>query len=327
MAMLTIRYDLRVPDFAPTSHEAQYAACLEQCAWADERGFTSVVLSEHHGIDDGYLPAPLALAGVIAGRARRIQISISALLVALHDPVRLAEELAVLDLATGGRVAFVAGLGYRHEEFEMAGVDRRRRGPLVEEYVEVIRRAWTGEAFEWRGRRIVVTPRPATAPHPTVLIGGSTEAAARRAARLRLPFMPAIRDPALADIYRSACEEAGFDGGWVLMPAGPVFVHVSEDPDRDWERIAPFALYDTQTYHGWQTPGQRSQTDIDAKTVDDLKQSAAYKVVTPDECVSLARETGALVFHPLLGGMPPELGWESLDLFAAKVLPRLQAPS
>lgn len=325
--MLTLRYDLRVPEFAPTSHQAQYAACLEQCAWADGHGFTSVVLSEHHGVEDGYLPAPIALAGVIAGRTTSIQISMAALLVALHDPIRLAEQLAVLDLASGGRITFVAGLGYRHEEFEMAGVDRRRRGALVEEYVDVMRRAWTGEPFEWRGRQIVVTPRPATLPHPAILLGGSTEAAAKRAARLRVPFMPAIRDPALADIYQAACEEAGFDGGWVLMPAGPVFVHVSEDPERDWERIAPFVLYDTQTYHGWQPSGQRSQTDIDAKNLDDLKQSAAYRVVTPDECLSLAREAGALVFHPLLGGMPPELGWESLDLFANKVLPRLQALS
>ena len=323
--MLTIRYDLRVPGFAETTHEAQYAACLEQCAWADEQGFSSVVLSEHHGVEDGYLPAPLVLAGAVAGRTRRIMISISALLVALHDPVRLAEELAVLDLASGGRVSFVAGLGYRPEEFEMAGVERKERGRLVEEYIDVMRRAWTGEPFDWRGRRIVVTPRPLTSPHPIILVGGSTEAAARRAARLGLPFMPAIRDPQLADLYRSACEEAGFDSGWILMPAGPVFVHVSEDPERDWGRIAPYALYDTQTYHGWQPPGQRSQTDVDARTIDDLKQSEAYRVVTPDECVALAREAGALVFHPLLGGMPPELGWESLELFASKVLPRLES--
>jgi alkanesulfonate monooxygenase SsuD/methylene tetrahydromethanopterin reductase-like flavin-dependent oxidoreductase (luciferase family) len=209
----------------------------------------------------------------------------------------------------------------------MAGVDRRARGKLLDEYLDVMRKAWTGQPFEWRGRQVVVRPRPATEPHPLVLVGGSTEAAARRAARLGLPFMPAIHDPALADSYRSACQEVGFEGGWVLMPSGAAFVHVSEDPDRDWERLAPYALYDAQTYHSWQTPGQRSQADIDADTLEDLKRGDVYRVVTPDECVGLAERGDTLVFHPLMGGMPPELGWESLELFEAKVRPRLQSPA
>jgi alkanesulfonate monooxygenase SsuD/methylene tetrahydromethanopterin reductase-like flavin-dependent oxidoreductase (luciferase family) len=324
MPHLTLRYDLRVPSLATTTHGTQYAACLEQCAWADDHGFDTVVLSEHHGVEDGYLPAPVVLAGAVAGRTRRMRINISALLLPLHDPIRLAEQLAVLDLACAGRTSLVAGLGYRQEEFEMAGVDRRDRGRLLEEYVEVMRRAWTGEPFEWQGRRITVTPRPATQPHPIILVGGSTEVAARRAARLKLPFMPAIRDDALAEAYHAACKEVGFAGGWVLMPAGPGFLHVSEDPERDWDRIAPYALYEAQTYHAWQTPGQRSQTDVDATTLDELKRSEAYRVVTPDECVALAEEAGTLVFHPLMGGMPPELGWESLELFATKVVPRLR---
>src|SRR5215467_1072572 len=138
MAMIGLRYDLRVPPFAGTTHAAQYAACLEQCAWADEHAFDFVALSEHHGVDDGYLPAPLTLAAAIAGRTRRLAISIAAVLVPLHDPVRLAEELAVLDLLSGSRVSVVAGLGYRPEEFEMAGVDRRERGRLLEEAVDVL---------------------------------------------------------------------------------------------------------------------------------------------------------------------------------------------
>src|SRR5438552_8678963 len=117
MAMIAIRYDLRVPPFATTTHAALYSACLDQCAWADELGLDTVVLSEHHGVGDGYLPAPLTLAAVIGGRTKRIRINIAAVLVPLHDPVRLAEQLAVLDLASESRVSFVAGLGYRAEEF------------------------------------------------------------------------------------------------------------------------------------------------------------------------------------------------------------------
>ncbi len=87
---------------------------------------------------------------------------------------------------------------------------------------------------------------------------------------------------------------------------------------------APHAHDDAKTFHSWQTPGQRSEVQGDASDVEQLRASGVYRVVTPDECVALAEEvgrTGALVFHPLMGGMAPELGWESLELFANKVLP------
>jgi alkanesulfonate monooxygenase SsuD/methylene tetrahydromethanopterin reductase-like flavin-dependent oxidoreductase (luciferase family) len=321
MAMIGIRFDLRAPAFGTATHAELYAACLDQCAWAEEQGLDLVVLSEHHGVDDGYLPAPLTLAAAIAGRTRRININIAALLVPLHDPVRLAEELAVLDLASGSRVGFVAGLGYREEEFSMAGVDRKARGRLLEEYVQVLRQAWSGEPFEWRGRTIRVTPRPRS--EPLMLVGGSTAAAARRAARLRLGFFPAIGDAQLADIYQEECTRLGFTG-FVSLPGGPGFVHVSEDPEREWARVGPYALYDAQTYASWQPPGQRSAMHVEARTVDDVRRSSAYRIVTPEECVALARETGRIVLHPLMGGMPPALGWQGLRLFAEKVLPRIR---
>jgi alkanesulfonate monooxygenase SsuD/methylene tetrahydromethanopterin reductase-like flavin-dependent oxidoreductase (luciferase family) len=328
MAMIGLRYDLRVPDFASTTHAAQYRACLEQCAWGDERGFDLVVLSEHHGTDDGYMPAPVTLAAAIAGCTRRVQITIAALLVPLHDPVRLAEQLATLDLASGGRAGFVAGLGYRYDEFEMAGVDRSRRGALLEEYVDVMRKAWTGEPFEWRGRTVRVTPTPVSTPHPLVLIGGSTERAARRAARLNLGFFPAIGDPALAAVYEEECREVGFTGGFVSLPNGPGMVLVSEDPERTWARIAPHAYFDAQTYADWQTPGQRSAVHVDPAGFDDPELKRVYRVVTPDECVALVEEQGpfgSVVLHPLMGGIDPDTAWEGLELFAAKVLPRVKA--
>jgi alkanesulfonate monooxygenase SsuD/methylene tetrahydromethanopterin reductase-like flavin-dependent oxidoreductase (luciferase family) len=321
MAVIAMRFDLRAPSFSPVTHAEQYATCLDQCAWADERGLDVVTLSEHHGIDDGFLPAPLTLAAAIAGRTKRIFINIAALLVPLHDPVRLAEQLAVLDLASGSRVGFVAGLGYRPEEFAMAGVDRRQRGRLLEEYIEVLRKAWTGEPFEWRGRTVRVTPKPAA--EPMLILGGSTDKAARRAARLRTGFFPAVGDPRLAEVYNEECARIGF-AGFVTLPDATGFVHVTEDPERDWARIAPHALHDAQTYASWQTPGQRSAVTVQARTADDLRRSGVYRVVTPDECVALANSIAAIILHPLMGGMPIALGWQSLELFAAKVLPRLR---
>jgi alkanesulfonate monooxygenase SsuD/methylene tetrahydromethanopterin reductase-like flavin-dependent oxidoreductase (luciferase family) len=326
MAIATLRYDLRAPEFAGATMAERYAACLEQCAFGESHGIGMAVVSEHHGVDDGYLPSPLVLAGAIAARTTAMMVSISALLVPLHDPLRLAEDIAVLDLLSKGRVIVVAGLGYRYEEFEMFGVDRRRRGKLLDGALDVMLQAWTGEPFEYEGRTVRVTPAPHTKPHPTILVGGSTEVAARRAARHHLPFMPAIGDPALADLYRTACEEEGFDSGMVILPSGPGFVHVTDDPERAWRQIAPFALHEAQTYAAWQTPGQRSQVHTDAATVEELRASGVYRVVTPDECVALAQEvgpSGAIVLHPLMGGMDPALGWESLELFVNKVMPRL----
>jgi len=327
MAPPLIRFDLRLPEFATVSRADQYAACLDQCQWAEEHGFSTVILSEHHGTDDGYLPSPLVLAAAIAARTKAIGITLSALLVPYHDPLRLAEDIAVIDNLSRGRLVVIAGLGYRPGEPEMFGIDRRQRGPIMEQSIEVMRRAWTGEPFEHNGRMVRVTPRPFTPPHPMLMVGGSTVIAARRAARLRAPFMAAYgEDPEIERVYYEECAKVGYKEGFAILPHGPGFVHVTEDPEKAWAEIGPCALFDAQTYASWQTPGQRSSVDVHAQTVEDIKASGVYRVVTPDECVALAEELGpanGLLFHPLMGGMRPELGWESLELFAAKVAPRL----
>jgi len=325
MAILCLRFDLRAPEFGAPAGDL-YRACLDMAEWGDKNGLDMVVLSEHHGAEDGYLPAPLTMAAAVAGRTRRIGINIAALLVPLYDPIRLAEQLAVLDLASGGRVSIVAGAGYRYEEFEMAGIDRKQRGKILEENIRVMQQAWTGEPFEWRGRKVVVTPRPLTRPHPMIMIGGSTEIAARRAARLRLPLFPSAADPQLLKWYRDECKAQGWDGGFAALPSGPGGIFVADDVDATWEIVGPHVLHEAQVYAAWQTPGQSSHVHIEAQTVDDVRASDVYQVLTPDECVKLAESegpTGSLVFHPLIGGLDPEFGWASLRLFAAEVLPQL----
>lgn len=323
MALIGIRFDLRLPPFARTNHAEQYRACLDMCEWADRNGLDMAVLSEHHGVDDGFMSAPLTIAAAIAGRTRSIQINVAAVLVPLHDPVRFAEEVAALALLSGGRFSFVAGLGYRHEEFEMAGVDRKRRGTLLEEAIGVMRKAWTGQPFEWRGRTIRVTPAPPFPP--MIMLGGSTEKAARRAAKLEMGFFPAVGDARLAEIYDEECRNRGFTGGFVSLPGGPGFVHVTEDPERDWEIIGPHALFDAQTYASWQTPGQRSEVHTEAQTIEDVRRSGVFAVVTPEECIAMGREQGRIILHPLMGGLDPEFSWRSLRLFEEKVLPALRA--
>jgi len=324
--MLAMRHDFRAPAFGPASAAEIYSAALEQYRWADAQGWDFAVVSEHHGLDDGWMPAPITLAATVVGATGRIPILLSAVIVPLHDPVRLAEQLAVLDLASGGRVWTVAGAGYRADEFAMAGVDMRSRGRILEEHVEVMLRAWTGEPFEWQGRTIRVTPKPLSDPHPTLLVGGGVEAAARRAARLRLPMMPMNADPRLAEWYADEAAKVGFEGGFVMTPSGPTFVHVTRDPERTWAQIGPHVLYEAQTYAGFQTPGQHSTPMVAAETVEDLQASSQVLVGTPDEIVAAAAAVspfGALTFNPLAGGLPPDLAWESLELFASEVVPRL----
>ena len=327
MAIVGLRYDLRSAPFAAAKHPELYTASLEQAAWAEEHGVAQLVsLSEHHGMEDGFLPSPFTMAAAIAARTRTIPITIAAALFPLHDPIRLAEQIAVADLVSRGRISIVAGAGYAVHEFEMAAIDRKQRGAMLERSLETMRLAWTGEPFEYEGRTVRVTPAPFTRPHPLILMGGSSEAAARRAARLRLGFFPAVGDPRLEEVYREECERVGFTAGFAILPHGPGFVHVTEDPEKAWADIEPYAWYDAETYRSWQAPGQHSEVSSKAETPVELRTEGVYKVVTPDECVVLAEElgpTGALVLHPLMCGMPVELGWGSLELFASKVLPRL----
>jgi alkanesulfonate monooxygenase SsuD/methylene tetrahydromethanopterin reductase-like flavin-dependent oxidoreductase (luciferase family) len=316
-----VPFDLRRAPFAAVSEAEQYAQCLDMSRWADEHGFSAVAISEHHGVD--FVSAPTALAGLLLGATRRVHVTVNALLVPLHDPIRLAEDVATLDVTSGGRFTFVAGLAYRHEEFHMAGVDRTQRGALVEEYVQVLRRAWSGEPFEWRGRTIVVTPTPVSAPEQLVWLGGSVRRSAERAARLRLPFFTMSVDPALGDVYRDECAKVGYTTGFFVAPHGPLFLHVAEDPERAWATIAPYAVYDVVSYNSWQTGDHDNVAASTATTADELASSGMWQVVTPDVCIELARQHGSVVLHPLMGGMPPELGWESLRLVVDKVLPAL----
>lgn len=318
---LSLRYDLRAPSFGQPA-EAQYRAALEQCAWADDHGFTMVGLSEHHGADDGYLPSPLVLAAAICGRTTSLRVLVAALVLPLYDPLRLAEDLAVLDLASGGRVDLVIGAGYRAAELAMYGRELDERVALVEEGVAVLRAAWSGEEFEYRGRRVRVTPRPMRPQGPALLMAGATKAAARRAARLGDGFVPV--DASLWPVYEAECHRLGREPGPAPSMSGPLFVHVAGDPDRAWARIAPHALHEMNSYGAWLTEaGEGIAVYTPMEDADSLRAGGAYAVLTPDECVAMAREAGALRLHPLMGGLPPDLAWESLELVAAKVLPQL----
>ncbi|UJB44193.1 LLM class flavin-dependent oxidoreductase [Streptomyces sp. A1-5] len=321
-----LRINLAGPPAAPADLSARYRAAVEMARYADEHGLGMIQTEEHHATDNGWMPSPLAFAGAVLGTTRRIGVTVSALITPLHDPLRLAEDIAVLDLLGGGRLVTVAGLGYRPEEYAAHGKEWRDRGALQDEVLQTLLNAWTGEPFTYQGRTVQVTPRPYSRPHPPLLVGGASRPAARRAARLGLPLFPSAHLPELERYYHEQCAAAGTDG-WVLQPPPRTcLLHISEDPDRSWAEHGDHLLYEAQRYAAWQSAGSRSAVRSAARDAAALRAEGVYRIVTPDDCVELAQEDGprgTLILHPLCGGMPVEEGWRSLRLFAEKVLPRL----
>lgn len=322
-----LRYDLRSPGFGASTPEL-VSVSLDQLAWAEDNGFDTVQLSEHHGFADGYNPSPLVLGGAVAARTSRIRLN-PPLILPLHDPVRLAEDCCVLDNISGGRLDITVVAGYIPTDFDMYGVALADRGRLLDAKLEVLTRAFRGEPFEYEGRRGTITPRPVQPGGPRIFIGGSIMATARRAARYGHGYYPMDQSPKYLEEYRRACAELGKEPGKLLLYSPVLFFHVSEDPDAAWARIAPHALHEANEYaEAARSVGQMSPFPA-AMDADALRATGAYQVMTPEECVAYARaerDAGRyLTMTPLMGGMPPDLGWESLELFAARVLPALEA--
>jgi alkanesulfonate monooxygenase SsuD/methylene tetrahydromethanopterin reductase-like flavin-dependent oxidoreductase (luciferase family) len=321
----SLRYDMRAPEFGAAQSDL-FAACLDQCEWADELGFDSVGVLEHHGSEDGYNPAPFVLAGAIAARTKRIRIRLTALILPLHDPVRVAEDAAVVDQISRGRLELVIGAGYVAREFAMFGKSLDQRVPLQEEGIDVLEKAWTGEPFEYRGSTITVTPAPYRRPRPPIVLGGSSRGAARRAARIADGFEATL--PEFESVYAEECARLGKPGPPPRRRGLPcMFLHVSDDPGSAWERIAPHALHETNSYGKWLAAAGTPAPYHSVEDVDALRASGLYLVLTPEELVERAVELGpdgVVGFHPLMGGLDPELSWSSLRLFESRVLPALR---
>ena len=336
MTYFVVRYDFRCPDgpdgespdgAAPgASRHERYRASLDQVAWCEDAGFDSVVLSEHHGVDDGYLPSPVTMAAAFGARTTRIPIVVAALLANLHEPLRLAEDIAVVDHVSGGRVGYVFGLGYRKAEYEMFAEPWKGRGEALEATIRTLLAAWRGEPFEHEGRTVSVTPAPFSRPHPLLFYGGGSPVAARRAARLGLGFYPQSPDTSLAEVYRAECERLGVPPGLVMQPPpGPGCVFCTRDPDRFWEQQGERLLYDASTYAEWQR-GNESLVFDDSSSVEELRAAGVYVAWTPEELIERCRsgEVQLVTAHPMCGGVDPEVGWESLRLIGDVVIPALR---
>lgn len=304
---------------APEKHARPselYAAALEMCAWAETRGAIAAVLSEHHGTDDGHLPSPLILAAAIASRTERLAIILAAVPIPFWDPVRLAEEMSVLDILSNGRVSYAFGIGHRPEEYQHFGVDMRRRGRLADEKLALLLELLKGEPVVHEGRRIHVTPRCVTAGGPPIMLAGGSPAAVKRAAKYGLGFISQTNSLALKELYESACHAHGHAPGFTQFPdtSAPTTVFVADELDRAWNELGPYLLHDALTAAAYRHGDDTVASISRAKTVPELRAAEGpYRIFTTDDAVAYMRGGRSLPLVPLCGGIPPSLAWPYLE--------------
>ncbi|GIW47537.1 MAG: luciferase [Deltaproteobacteria bacterium] len=205
----------------PVSHAEICKNTLEQVKLAEKSNFYSAWISEHHFLEDGYCPSPLILASAMAAVTTSIRLGTAGIILPLYNPIRVAEDSALVDNISNGRLDLGVVLGYRKEEFEGFGIPIKQRPSRMEEGIEIVIRAWTEEGFSFEGKRyrfrnVNVTPKPVQKPHPPVYIGAFEEPAIRRAGRLGYPLLigpgrtiDMIRET--IRIYNESAKKAGND--------------------------------------------------------------------------------------------------------------------
>ena len=320
--MFTLRFDMRAPSWgAPPV--ALYGAVPEMCAWAEDHGGLAAVFCEHHGSEDGYLPSPFLMASAVAARTRRLALSLI-LILPFYEAVRLAEDMAVLDIISGGRASYILALGYRPEEFEHFGLTLKDRGRLADEKLTLLRRLLSGETVRQDGRRITVTPRPQTAGGPGLMWGGGTVAAARRAGRYGLGLLANANVAGMQEAYEAACREHGHQPGPTLLPDRnhPSVVFVADDVEQAWSELGEYLLHDARTYAAWNPGNETSAGFSHVTTIAELREaSASHVIISVPEAISRVRGGQILNLSPLCGGLPPEVAWPYLKRVGDVVLP------
>ncbi|MFV0524409.1 MAG: LLM class flavin-dependent oxidoreductase [Acidimicrobiales bacterium] len=324
-----VMYDCREHPEGPLDTTAVYRHTIDQATRADRLGFDHVWFSEHHFCPDGYLPAFQPLAGAILARTERIRISTDIALMPLYHPVRLAEELAVLDQIGEGRMEIGLGMGYVPSEFDAFGVPLVNRVSMTEEGIEILRLAWGDQAFSYHGKRyhlddVNVFPKPVQPGGPPVWVAAMSEAGANRAARLGTNLLPQGRRSEVLDPWRDAVTARG--GNPDDHRVGIIrSVFVSDDPERDWPMIRDAERYRMSIYdrfmaetpddYGWAAGGAIPQSVI---------------VATPEDCVTRLSEfiTTFGITDIATSGLPPGVDpgvmSTNLERLADEVIPAVR---
>lgn len=326
MFRTVLSFDMRAPDFGAPSAEL-YDAALEMCAYGDEIGIEGVIFPEHHCSEDGYNPVPALMATAVAARTKRMELILGAIVLPLHDPVEVAETIAVTDIICGGRLTTTLAAGYVAAEFNMFGKSLKDRARLMDEGLEVITRALSGERFDYKGREVFVRPLPRSRP-PKILVGGGVPAAARRAAKygvglwvLQPAMMPDSQK--IIGIYEEECRKLGRAPGMVMSTTPAV--HVTRDPEAAWEVVGPHMLHLVKSYASWASDVDTTTSPFyGIETVEQIRGAGFLNILTPEQTVEFARNS-PISLTPLISGLSPKIGWEMLELFAAEVMPKIKA--
>ncbi|MGW0250528.1 LLM class flavin-dependent oxidoreductase [Nocardia goodfellowii] len=315
-------FDLRNPVAWQRPWADRYARTLELCEEAEQRGADGVWFTEHHLFDDGYLPQPLTFAAAVAARTRTVRIGTAVVLPALRAPAHLAEEAALVDLISGGRLELGLGAGYRVPEYQLFGADFGRRFARTGENIAEIRRLW-----ETGG----VTPGPIQQPVP--LWGGFYgPRGARLAGRLGIGLLHISHD--LFAHYRAGLAEGGHDPETArvsdLLP-----VLLADDPEAAWARVAPHLVHQMNSYRQLSVEG----TDLPRPPLleaAELRQRpadgswAALEILTPEQAAARIHERTAglpvrhLIFWADIAGMPDDLVVRNIELVSTRLPPLLE---
>jgi alkanesulfonate monooxygenase SsuD/methylene tetrahydromethanopterin reductase-like flavin-dependent oxidoreductase (luciferase family) len=270
------------------------------------------------------------ILAAIAARTERLRLGTNLMVPALHDPVRLAEDVATLAILAGRQVDFGVAAGYRQLEFEAFGRTIRHRPSLLEESVEILRRAWSGAPIAFSGKRfqvpgVTVAPLPALTPR--ILVGGHADVALERAARIGDGFLtPSAED---CDRFLAATERAGRDpaAARITLCDWPI---VAADPEAEWARISPHALHQLNTYISWGAFGPVDSVPLFADAAQALAGSS-YRLHDADGAVAsfvamLERwpQLEDISIWAQLPGESVESGSRRLAYVAAEVLPRVR---
>ncbi|MEM7081045.1 MAG: LLM class flavin-dependent oxidoreductase, partial [Pseudomonadota bacterium] len=188
-------YDFRNPPDSGVSDAHLYAEIMEQVQWLDRIGAELVWFTEHHFVEDGYLPSWVPVASAMSAVTSNVRFGTDICLMPFNHPLRLAEDLAVLDNLSGGRVELGLGMGYAPHEFRGFGFPVSHRVSLMNEGIEVLQRCFTGERFSYQGKRyqfedVMITPGYVQEGGPPLWVASMSEAGSRRAAHYNTNFLP-----------------------------------------------------------------------------------------------------------------------------------------
>jgi hypothetical protein len=324
-------FDVRNPKEWSKPWPDLYGETLDFITWTESLGFENCWFAEHHGIEDGYMPSPLVIATAVAARTRKMRIGTGVGLMPHYHPVRFAEDTAVLDNISNGRVELCFGIGYLGFECWAYGFDPKTRGRRSDEIFEIVRRLWEGETVTFSGafhdiRKARILPLPVQKPRIPMFVGAVAPPGLKRAARLGDGYGgPAANWQAYVDEVK-ACGKPESAARYISLDAADMWSVVADDPEAALNEIAPHCYYQINTYAEWQKDIAWGTNYIQQVDFETFKKSGAIKVMAPDEMIAYLREKMNAVpmeafCMQVPSGMPLKTYAKYVETFAKKVIP------